>query len=77
MKKTPTLLDLYEAIKPKYLIFCDMDGVLVDFDQGYKDLTGMSTKEADSQGKEAFSQAPAKSSDSATPPRFLAPALMR
>ena len=35
----PNLLDLYEAIKPKYIIFCDMDGVLVDFDKGYKDLT--------------------------------------
>jgi beta-phosphoglucomutase-like phosphatase (HAD superfamily) len=31
----PNLLDLYEAIKPKYIIFCDMDGVLVDFDKGY------------------------------------------
>jgi hypothetical protein len=31
-----------------------MDGVLVDFDQGYKDLTGMTTKEADAQGKEVF-----------------------
>ena len=54
MKKTPTLLDLYEAIRPKYTIFCDMDGVLVDFDKGYEDLTGMSTSHANEQGKNQF-----------------------
>jgi hypothetical protein len=48
------LTDLLNEIKTDYTIYCDMDGVLVDFDQGYKDLTGMSTKEADAQGKEAF-----------------------
>ena len=50
----PNLLDLYEAIKPKYLIFCDMDGVLVDFDKGYKDLTGKPTHHADVQDKNDF-----------------------
>jgi len=54
MKKTPTLLDLYEAIRPKYTIFCDMDGVLCDFDLGYKDLTGKSTDEANAIGKSYF-----------------------
>ena len=54
MKKSPTLLDLYEAIKPKYTIFCDMDGVLVDFDKGYKELTGKHTKHADLQDKNEF-----------------------
>ena len=54
MKKTPTLLDLYEAIRPKYTIFCDMDGVLCDFDLGYKDLTGKSTDEANTVGKSYF-----------------------
>jgi hypothetical protein len=54
MKKIPTLLDLYETIKPKYLIFCDMDGVLVDFDKGYKDLTGKHTKHVDVQDKNDF-----------------------
>jgi Fe-S-cluster formation regulator IscX/YfhJ len=49
MKKTPTLLDLYEAIKPKYIIFCDMDGVLVDFDKGYEDMTGKHTKHVELQ----------------------------
>ena len=44
-----------EAPKPKkYTIFCDMDGVLVDFDKGYKDLTGMSTHHAEAQGKKDF-----------------------
>ena len=50
----PNLLDLYEAIKPKYLIFCDMDGVLVDFDRGYKELTGKSTNHSDVQDKNDF-----------------------
>jgi 5'(3')-deoxyribonucleotidase len=54
MRKIPTLLDLYEAIKPKYTIFCDMDGVLVDFDKGYKDLTGVATHHANEQGKNEF-----------------------
>ena len=53
MKKTPNLLDLYEAIKP-YTIYCDMDGVLCDFDQGYADLTDMSTQEANAIGKPYF-----------------------
>ena len=50
----PNLLDLYEAIRPKYLIFCDMDGVLVDFDKGYKDLTGKPTHHANIQDKQDF-----------------------
>ena len=54
MKKSPTLLDLYEAIRPKYMIFCDMDGVVANFDKGYKDLTCVSTKHADKQGKNEF-----------------------
>ena len=43
-----------EMEEKKYVIFCDMDGVLVDFDKGYKDLTGLSTKQADAQGKSEF-----------------------
>ena len=54
MKISPTLLDLYEAIKPKYIIFCDMDGVLVDFDKGYEELTGKHTKHVDLQDKNEF-----------------------
>ena len=53
MKKTPTLLDLYEAIKP-YTIYCDMDGVLCNFDKGYEDLTGVSTQEANQESKSSF-----------------------
>ena len=56
------LLEIYNKVREaeqeneaqKYTIYCDMDGVLVDFDQGYKDLTGITTKEADAQGKESF-----------------------
>jgi len=53
MKKTPTLLDLYEAIKP-YTIYCDMDGVLCNFDKGYEDLTGVSTQKANEESKSSF-----------------------
>jgi hypothetical protein len=45
-------LDKMGGKKP--VIFCDMDGVLVDFDEGYKELTGVSTHHADSQGKDNF-----------------------
>jgi hypothetical protein len=31
-----------------------MDGVLVDFDKGYKELTGVTTHHADSQGRNEF-----------------------
>ena len=35
------LKELLEEIEEnKYTIYCDLDGVLVDFDKGYKDLTG-------------------------------------
>ena len=48
-------LEEEESPKPKkYTIFCDMDGVLVDFDEGYKQLTGMSTHHVDAQGKKEF-----------------------
>ena len=53
MKKTPTLLDLYETIR-SYSIYCDMDGVLCNFDQGYANLTDMSTQEANAIGKSYF-----------------------
>ena len=38
----------------KYRIFCDMDGVLVDFDKGYEDLTGLHTKHVDVQDSNEF-----------------------
>jgi hypothetical protein len=43
-----------EMREKKYVVFCDMDGVLVDFDEGYKELTGVTTQHADSQGKNEF-----------------------
>ena len=55
------LTDLYKQIKeeetqssPQYKIYCDMDGVLVDFDRGYKELTGKETHHADVQGTTEF-----------------------
>jgi hypothetical protein len=49
------LTDILKEIEnQQYTIYCDMDGVLVDFDKGYENLTGMTTKEADAQGKEVF-----------------------
>jgi hypothetical protein len=38
----------------QYTIYCDMDGVLVDFDKGYKALTGKETTHVDVQGKNEF-----------------------
>ena len=49
------LTDLLKEIEEqKYTIYCDLDGVLVDFDTGYEDLTGMTTQEADAKGAEFF-----------------------
>ena len=45
---------LQEQEDPKYKIYVDMDGVLVDFDGGYEKLTGMTTREADAKGPEFF-----------------------
>lgn len=38
----------------KYIIYCDLDGVLVDFDKGYETLTGLHTKHKDIQDNESF-----------------------
>lgn len=38
----------------QYTIYCDMDGVLVDFDHGYQELTGMTTQQADAIGGDTF-----------------------
>lgn len=38
----------------KKVIYCDMDGVLVDFDKGFHELTGLTTHHADSQNKDEF-----------------------
>jgi hypothetical protein len=35
-------------------IFCDLDGVLVDFDKGYYDLTGIHTHHTDNQDRDYF-----------------------
>jgi len=49
------LIDLLnENISPEYTIFCDLDGVLVDFDYGYEELTGVKTHHADRQGSQHF-----------------------
>lgn len=37
-----------------YSLFVDLDGVLVDFDRGYQELTGVTTKHADSQDVDTF-----------------------
>jgi hypothetical protein len=54
----PTLLDLYKLIQedtlPKYIIYCDLDGVLVGFDEGYHALTGKTTNHSDVQNKKEF-----------------------
>ena len=45
---------LKESNESQYRIFCDMDGVLVDFDKGYEELTGAHTHHADRQGSQYF-----------------------
>ena len=50
-----SLQKIYEDLKKsEYTIFCDMDGVLCNFDQGYRDLTRMSTSAADTKGTSFF-----------------------
>lgn len=55
------LTDLYLMIKEereilsnKFIIYCDLDGVLVDFDKGYFDLTGKETHHVDVQDDNVF-----------------------
>ena len=45
---------LKETQEPQFIIFCDLDGVLVDFDKGYAELTGVATHHADRQGSQHF-----------------------
>lgn len=45
----------------QYTIYCDLDGVLVDFNQGYKNLTGITPEQANQLGKEKFWEPIAKS----------------
>jgi hypothetical protein len=40
-KYRPEIFTEADASKGDYKIYCDMDGVLVDFEKGYKDLTGV------------------------------------
>lgn len=37
-----------------YVLYVDLDGVLVDFDKGYEKLTGVHTHHADRQGSDIF-----------------------
>ncbi len=49
------LVDLLKEFQDsQYTIFCDLDGVLVDFDKGYEELTGIKTHHADRQGSQHF-----------------------
>ncbi len=45
---------LLEQDNPKYTLFVDMDGVLVDFEKGYEQLTGVSTQQSNEQVKMSF-----------------------
>jgi hypothetical protein len=42
-KYRPEIFTEADASKGDYKIYCDMDGVLVDFEKGYKELTGKET----------------------------------
>jgi len=48
------LTTLLKEIQSPIIPYCDMDGVLSDFDEGYYQLTGIHTHHADMQGKEEF-----------------------
>jgi hypothetical protein len=41
-------------MKKQYVIYCDLDSVLVSFDSGYEQLTGLHTKHHDLSDKDAF-----------------------
>ena len=53
------LFDLYKLIKENdvsaYTIYLDMDGVIADFDQRFRDIAGMEPKEFEEKyGKKEF-----------------------
>jgi len=54
LQRVDSMNPLNENVDSKYVIYCDMDGVLCDFDLGYKELTGISTAEANTKGKTYF-----------------------
>ena len=57
MKSLFELLEV-EKEKPQYQIYCDMDGVLCNFDLGYEELTDMSTAKANSYSKSYNADSP-------------------
>ena len=49
------LTDILKEVEGnKYTIYCDLDGVLVDFDKGYKNLTGKLPKEVSDDAEYQF-----------------------
>ena len=54
LQRVDSIKSLNENVDSEYTIYCDMDGVLCDFDLGYERLTGMSTAEANTQGSSFF-----------------------
>jgi len=54
LQRVDSIKPLNENVDSEYTIYCDMDGVLCDFDLGYRELTGVSTAEANTKGKTYF-----------------------
>ena len=54
LERVKSIQSLNEGVDSRYVIYCDMDGVLCDFDLGYEQLTEMSTVEANTQGSSFF-----------------------
>jgi len=54
LQRVDSMNSLNENVDSEYTIYCDMDGVLCDFDLGYEKLTGMSTAEVNAKGKSYF-----------------------
>jgi phosphopantetheine adenylyltransferase len=54
LQRVDSMNSLNENVDSEYTIYCDMDGVLCDFDLGYEKLTGMSTAKANTYPKSFF-----------------------
>jgi phosphopantetheine adenylyltransferase/Zn-dependent peptidase ImmA (M78 family) len=54
LQRVNSMNSLNENVDSEYTIYCDMDGVLCDFDKGYEDLTKMSTAKANTYPKSFF-----------------------
>jgi cytidyltransferase-like protein len=55
-QKNPMIFEAQDPNPMKFKIYCDMDGVLVDFEKGYEELTGVDLKGSHVNGDASFWQ---------------------